>query len=387
MFPAVHYGDRADAVSMNASDAISTLETRLATLLGRKHCVVTGRGATAIYLALRSLDRAVGKVVLPAVVCPSPASVSLYAGFEPVFCDIGLADFNLDPAALVRVLDTYPDVVAVMPVHLYGQAASMDEIAAIARARGLPVIEDAAQAFGGSYGDRPLGSLGDISIISFGHTKTLDTGWGGAALTDDDTLAGRMRAERMKLPGCPSNIDAFYAEYRRVYYALKPLADANPRLDELFLPLPGLFRDMHLFTLNEARVAPIHAALDRLPELVAARRAHARHYRAELASSGLHLPRFDAGAAPWRFSFLAGPGRAAGLTAALRAEGIDASNWYPALHRWYAAGRTQDENLFPNATCLAREVVNLWVEPRLTATQVERTCALIRRHLQPAVAA
>jgi dTDP-4-amino-4,6-dideoxygalactose transaminase len=372
---------------MSSSDAVFTLESRLAALLGRKHCIVAGRGATAIYLALRALGRPAGKVVLPAVVCPSPASVSLYAGFEPVFCDISLDDFNMDPAALSRVLDTHPDAVAVMPVHLYGQAAPMREITALARARGLPVIEDAAQAFGGSHGDRALGSLGDISIISFGHTKTLDTGWGGAALTDDDALAERMRAECSRLPACPANINTLYAEYRRVYYALKPLVDANPRLDELFLPLPGLFRDMHLFTLDAARVAPIHAALDRLPELVAARRAHARQYRAELAAVDLHLPRFDAGDAPWRFSFLAGGGRAGGLTAALRAEGIDASNWYPALHRWYAAGRKQDEALFPNATRLTREVVNLWVEPRLTAAQVERTSALIRRHLQAAVAA
>ncbi len=372
---------------MSVADSLSALETRLATMLGRKHCIVAGRGATAIFLALRALDRPTGKIVLPAVVCPSPASVALYAGFEPIFCDISLEDFNLDPAALTQVLATHPDVVAVMPVHLYGQAAPMDEITAIARARGLWVIEDAAQAFGGSYRAQPLGSLGDISIISFGHTKTLDTGWGGAALTDDDALAERMRVERTKLPFCPANIDALYGEYRRVYYALKPLADANPRYDELFLPLPGLFRDLHLFTLDAARVAPIHAALDRLPDLVAARRAHAGYYRAELESAGLHLPRSDAGAAPWRFSFLAGAGRAEGLTSALRAVGMEASNWYPALHRWYAAGRAQDEKLFPNATRLTREIVNLWVEPRLTAAQRERTCALIRRHLVPAVAA
>jgi dTDP-4-amino-4,6-dideoxygalactose transaminase len=363
------------------------LESRLAGLFGRRHCVAVGRGATALYLALRALGRPSGKVVLPAVVCPSPASVTLYAGLEPVFCDISLDDFNLDPASLVRVLDRHPDAVAVMPVHLYGQAAPMETITAIARARGLAVIEDAAQAVGGSCQGRPLGSFGDISILSFGHTKTLDTGWGGAALTDDDGHAERMRAARDELPACPANLNELYAEYRRVYYALKPLAVANPRLDELFLPLPGLFRDMHLFTLDESRVAPIQAALDRLPALVAARRQHARLYREELAGTDLHLPREDAAAAPWRFSFLAGSDRAPALTAALRTAGIDASNWYPALHRWYAAGRRQDEALFPNARRLTREIVNLWVEPRLTAADIARTCAVIRGHLQPAVAA
>lgn len=366
---------------MTATDPIAELEHRLARLVGRRHCVVAGRGATAIYLALRALGHTGGKVVLPAVLCPSPANVTLYAGLEPVFCDISLTDFNLDPATLRRVLAQHDDIVAVMPVHLYGQGAPMAEITAIAREHGISVVEDAAQAFGGSQAGRALGAWGDVSIISFGHTKTLDVGWGGAALTDDDGLARRMREARGALPACPVHIDSLYAEYRRVYYALKPLVDTNPRLEELMLPLPGLFRDMHLFTLDPLRAAPIARALDELPARVEARRARAAWYRDALAGTDLVLPRADAEAAPWRFSFLAGEGRAASLTAALRAAGIDASNWYPALHRWYAAGRRQPEDQFPHAARLTREVVNLWVEPRLSRDQIEQTGALIRRQL------
>jgi dTDP-4-amino-4,6-dideoxygalactose transaminase len=367
---------------MTTSATIQGLEARLCAMLGRRHCVVAGRGAAAIYLSLRALGRSSGKVVLPAVTCPSTANVSLYAGLEPIFCDISLENFNLDPAALTKTLEAHPDVVAVMPIHLYGQAAPMDEIIAISKLRCLPVIEDAAQAMGGSYHGRPLGSLGDVSIVSFGHTKTLDVGWGGAALTDDDVLADRMRAEREKLPSCPPNIDMLYAEYRRVYYALRALVEVSPRLEELFLPVPGLYRDMHLFTLAPDKVAPILEALENLPALVAVRRAHALHYRLGLVSVGVHLPRFDEEAVPWRFSFLVGEGRAGSLTAALRASGIDVSNWYPALNRWYYSGRKQDRHLFPNADRLTREVVNLWVEPRLTAKEIELTCAQVANTLQ-----
>jgi dTDP-4-amino-4,6-dideoxygalactose transaminase len=370
---------------MSSPDVISELETRLARLLGRRHCVLAGRGAAAIYLALRGLGRERGKVVLPAVVCPSPANVTLYAGFKPVFCDINLDDFNMDPASLTRVLDAHPDAVAVMPVHLYGQTAPMDEIRAIANARGLPVVEDAAQAFGSVYRGKLAGSLGDISIISFGHTKLLDTGWGGAALTDDDRIAARMRQECADLPRCPTHIAALYAQYRRVYYALEPLAKSDPRLEELFAPVPDLFRDMHLFGLEETRVEAIASALDRYLSLAEARRVRADHYRRELELSGVHLPRHDPEAVLWRFSFLVGSGRAAGLTAMLRAEGIDASNWYPTLHRRYA-GSTQSDVLFPNALRLSAEVVNLWVEPRISETQIKRTCDLIRRHLHLAAA-
>jgi len=176
-----------------ATDVVRQLEDRLCAYFGRKHCCVTGRGATAIYLALRALPLKAGKVVLPAVVCPSPANAAMYAGFDPTFCDVSLQDYNMDVSSLEQVLSQYDDVVAVMPVHLYGYPADMDEIIGVARRKGLYVIEDAAQAMGGKYKGKKLGSLGDMSIISFGHTKILDIGWGGAVLTDDEGLAKGIR--------------------------------------------------------------------------------------------------------------------------------------------------------------------------------------------------
>jgi dTDP-4-amino-4,6-dideoxygalactose transaminase len=115
------------------------LEQALASRLRRKHCVLTGRAASAIYIALKALDLGAGKVVMPTVGCPSPASVTLYSGHHPVFCDVRLQDFNLCPEALRQVLSDHPDVVAIMPVHLYGQAAPMRQILDVAAAHNLPV--------------------------------------------------------------------------------------------------------------------------------------------------------------------------------------------------------------------------------------------------------
>ena len=119
------------------TSAHERLEARLCAYLGRKHCIVVGRGATAIYLALRALPVRRGKVVLPSILCPSPANVTLYTGFEPIFCDISLADFSMDPASLQQVLSMHDDIVAIMPVHMNGQAAPMAEITALARQRGI----------------------------------------------------------------------------------------------------------------------------------------------------------------------------------------------------------------------------------------------------------
>ena len=355
------------------------LEETLARRLGRKHCVLTGRGASAIYLALKALPGKPGKVVVPAIACPSPASVPLYAGWEPVFCDISLRDFNMCPDSLQGVLDKHRDVSAIMPVHLYGQAAPMEEILTIAAAHGLPVIEDAAQALGASYHGRPLGAWGDVSIISFGHTKTLDIGWGGAALTDDDKIAAKLRSESAILPSRPPHIARLFEEWRKTYYALIALAEMNPDLHALFLPLPEIFREMYLFGLEDNFVPSILSALDDLEIRVTARRKHARAYRAGLQHPALHHPLLDENDAPWRYSFLAGKGLQKKLVQALRDAGIDASTCYPSLHRWYAAGRTQDPAYLQNALRLESEVVNLWVNPDLPGERIEQTCDLIQR--------
>jgi dTDP-4-amino-4,6-dideoxygalactose transaminase len=262
-------------------------------------------------------------------------------------------------------------------VHLNGQAAPMAEINEIARRRGVPVIEDAAQALGGSYRGKPLGALGDISILSFGHTKTLDVGWGGAALTDDDTLAARMREELRTLPPCPANIGDLYAEYRQVYYALKPLTELNPQLNALFLPLPEIYRAMHLFKLAEDKVDPILTALDELDSRVEARRANARAYRQQLQHPDLQHPTLDEHDAPWRYSFLVRSDRQKEITAALRAERIDVSNWYSPLHPCYASDRAQDPALFPNADFYGRHVINLWVDPGTPPEKIRRTSGRI----------
>jgi len=357
------------------------LEQALAARLNRKHCVLTGRAASAIHIALKALDLRPGKVVVPTVSCPSPASVPLYSGHQPIFCDVSLRDFNMCPESLQRVLSDHPDVSAIMPVHLYGQAAPMPEILKIASAHGLPVIEDAAQALGASLEGKPLGSWGDVSVVSFGHTKTLDVGWGGAALTDDDALAGRLRQEATLLPAKPAHINLLFEQWRRVYYGLIQLTEMNEALHALFLPLPEIFRDIYLFALDEGVSSDVLDALPHLDEYIAARRAYARAYRAGLQHPALQHPEMDAGNAPWRYSFLVSNGLQKSVTDALRAEKIDASNWYLPLHRWYVSGRAQDRELFSNANRLAAEVVNLWVAPNLPARRLEQTCEVIHKVL------
>jgi len=357
-----------------SANTLTELEERLATFVGRKHCCLVGRGATAIYLALRALPVRSGKVVVPAIMCPSPVNAVLYAGLEPVFCDIALDDYNMDISSLERLLEMHDDIVAIMPVHLYGHPGDLESIQKIASERGLFVIEDAAQALGAEYSGRQVGSFGDFSILSFGHTKIVDAGWGGAVLCDDDFFAASVRHTLTDVPERPSDIARKSASYRAAYYALQSLCEMDERLNDLYLPFPSIYRDMYLFRISPDIPERISAGLDLLPEIVEKRCRNAREYDRLLSHPFIRKPTYRHAGVPWRFSFLLNVAEQRAVTSELRAAKIDVSNWYPPLYRWYPSGKVQPQTMFPNADFLGKHVINLWVDPDLELGSIRRTC-------------
>jgi dTDP-4-amino-4,6-dideoxygalactose transaminase len=366
---------------------IDRLEREIAGYVGRRRCVLTGRGASAIYIALQSLPRRAGKVVLPAILCPSPANVTLYAGFEPLFCDVSPADYNLDPQALRGLLQRHDDVAAIMPAHIYGHPAAIEEIAGIAAERGIPLIEDAAQSLGGEIGGRRMGGFGAMSILSFGHTKIIDAGGGGAVLTDDEALAEALRHHAGRLPAQPANHRDRAEQYRRTYYEWRALAAKDSTQNDRFLEMPAKFRDLYLYRAEGAWIAALGAAFPALDRIVAARRNTCDAFVELLAGDPrLALPERRSGGVPWRFTFLVDGAAQGPVTAALRAQGIDVSNWYPSLHRWYAVGKAQGDDAFPVARRVEARVVNLWVEPPKDAAYAKSVGMALKNALRRAAA-
>jgi len=176
-----------------------------------------------------------GKVIIPAVIAPSVPSVVLYSGYEPVFCDISRYDYNMDIDSLKKVIENYDDIKGLIAVHLYGQPLDMDKILKIAEEYDLFVIEDAAQTLGGEYKNRKLGSFGDASILSFGHTKIIDKARAGAVLTDRDDVYNLVKKELSNIPPYQKEIENRKALYSKVYYTLQPLL-LDYKLDDLFIP-------------------------------------------------------------------------------------------------------------------------------------------------------
>ncbi|HXF71113.1 MAG TPA: DegT/DnrJ/EryC1/StrS family aminotransferase [Actinomycetota bacterium] len=188
---------------------IAALERDWAAYLGRNHCVATNSGTAALHCALAAVGVRPGdEVIVPAFTFVATALSVLHQGARPVFCDVDPRTFNLDPG---RVEELVTDrTTAIMPVHLHGLPADMDEILAIAERNGLAVVEDAAQAHGATYRGRKVGTLGACAGFSLNTTKTLPGGEGGLFVTDDEDawlVARRLSNFGEDVP--PAGADAF----------------------------------------------------------------------------------------------------------------------------------------------------------------------------------
>jgi len=175
---------------------VAEFERDFAAAVGAKHAIGVSSGTSALWLALVAAGIGPGDEVItvPNTFIATAEAVSL-CGATPVFVDIDESTYTMDPALLERAIT--PRTKAVIPVHLFGQTADMDPILDVARAHGLMVLEDAAQAHGARYLGRPAGSMGDAAAFSFYPGKNLGAyGEAGAVVTNDALLAERIRMLR-----------------------------------------------------------------------------------------------------------------------------------------------------------------------------------------------
>jgi dTDP-4-amino-4,6-dideoxygalactose transaminase len=170
------------------------LERRFADLCGVRHAIATSSGTTALHLALMAHGIGPGDEVIttPFTFIASVNSI-LFTAATPVFADIEESTFNIDPQQVRRAIT--PRTKAIMPVHLYGQLADMDELQALAREHNLILIEDACQAVGATYKGQRAGSFG-TGVFSLYATKNVMAGEGGMITTNDDEVAARCRLLR-----------------------------------------------------------------------------------------------------------------------------------------------------------------------------------------------
>jgi len=177
----------------NNGPLVEEFERTVADFLGVKHCVAMCNGTIALEIAIRALGLG-GEVIVPSYTFVATAHALYWQGITPVFADIDPRTHNLDPDAVRRMIT--PRTTGIIGVHLWGRAAPVSELQAVAEENGLKLMFDAAHAFGCSYQGQMIGKFGSAEVLSFHATKFFNTFEGGAVVTDDDDMAGKMRLMR-----------------------------------------------------------------------------------------------------------------------------------------------------------------------------------------------
>jgi dTDP-4-amino-4,6-dideoxygalactose transaminase len=227
--------------SFRGGKTVHEFEEAFALYVGAKYAIATTSGTTALHTSVAALGLAPDdEVLVPAMTFVSTASVVVQEGASVVFVDVD-DTYCMDPVDLESKITSHTK--AIIPVHLYGQPAKMDEINDIAKKHGLIVIEDACQSHGALYNSKKTGSLGDIGCFSFYQTKNMTCGEGGMITTSDEGLYKKLRLRREH--GSPSDSSTWY-NYTVLGY--------NYNMTEMQAAV-GLVQLRKLDAMNQGRVA------------------------------------------------------------------------------------------------------------------------------------
>ena len=185
---------------------VTELEEAFAAVIGTKHCAAVSSGSAALMCALAGLGVGPGdEVIVPAYTWIASASAVVAMGAVPILAEVD-ESLTLDPMDVRRKISPYTK--AIIPVHMRGAPSQMDELMAIAREHKLPVLEDVAQADGGSYHGQRLGSVGDVGAFSLQFNKILTCGEGGMVTTNDDDILRRVLMYNDVVGGQRNNVPA-----------------------------------------------------------------------------------------------------------------------------------------------------------------------------------
>lgn len=326
---------------------VERFETEFAEALGVPHCVSCANGTDALYIAMHALGVQPGdEVITTAHSWIATSETVTQAGGRVVFCDTERDSFNIDAAQIEAKITAR--TVGIIPVHLYGQAADMDAIMAIAKKHGLWVIEDCAQAHLARYKDRLVGTFGQAAIFSFYPGKNLGAmGDAGAVVTGDRDLAQRM---------------AMFARHGGLTKGEHRIEGINSRLDGM-------------------QAAILSVKLRHLDAWTRARHDKAAIYNASLAGiTGLETPLEGEGREHVYHLYVVRHDRRDELAAHLAAAGIQTVINYPValpfLPAYQRFGHVSED--FPNAWANQGRILSLPIFPEMTDSQQAQVAEAIR---------
>ena len=193
---------------------VNKFEEELSQYVGAKCGAALSAGTAAIHMALKALDIKEGDIVFcSSLTFSATANPIIYQNATPVFIDCDRETWNMDPEALKKAFEKYPNPKAVVIVHLYGTPAKMDEIMAICNEHNVPLVEDAAESLGATYKGKQTGTFGKYGIFSFNGNKIITTSGGGMLVSDDEE-----RIQKVRFWATQSRDKARYYQHSEIGY-------------------------------------------------------------------------------------------------------------------------------------------------------------------------
>jgi dTDP-4-amino-4,6-dideoxygalactose transaminase len=341
----------------NGGPFVREFERRIADTVGVKHCIAMCNATVALEIAIRALELT-GEVIVPSFTFIATAHALQWQQITPVFCDIDKATHNINPEKIESLITAR--TTGILAVHLWGRPCEIDQLQALADKHNLKLLFDAAHGFGCRYRGRKIGGFGDAEVFSFHATKFVNSGEGGAVLTNDDVLADRMRL--MKNFG--------FSDYDKVIYI-----GTNGKMNEICAAM-GLTN------------------LESLDDFIRTNRANFDTYQENLKGiPGLSLQEYKEENTPnYQYVVTEIDAQTCGLTrdqilTVLHAENVLARRYfYPGVHRMepYRTDFPQANLRLPETEALVTRVLHLPTGTGVTRNDIQKICGIIRSAVQQA---
>lgn len=344
--------------------------------------LVLDRAFLGLYIAFKTIKEATkkNKIIFTSMTCPSPVFAAVLAGCEPVFVDINMSNYLMDFMQVKMILENDQNVAAVVYIYIFGHVSedvyALRELTAKAN---VYLIEDVAQAFGSEICGQAAGTIGDLSVFSFGYSKQIDAGGGGALMLNSDNFSIDTFSQQLNNVVRFEPSAALAKKYHQDFYSIRLQGLENSQTYRRYADFPFQYRQLYFKKISvDWGIAKTKLSMFVTHKEKARRNTKAATYHRAFSAKKFHdklfLPVLNDGVCIYRYTFLAKDREdAARLSGFLRDHGVHCSNLYIPISRIY-----HDEG-FPKAVDFAKRVINLWVDDLADDQYIEKTIQLMNK--------
>ncbi|MFC1907387.1 DegT/DnrJ/EryC1/StrS family aminotransferase [Chloroflexota bacterium] len=350
----------------------------LSDFIQREYVAWTGRGSSAMYALLKTMDYRERQIVVPNNICWSVIATVILSGNEPYFVDIDNRSQSISPEELEKI--ALPHGTIIIYPHMYGICHRIEEISLICNRKGWFLLEDCAPSLGSRTNGTPAGCFGEASIFSFGLGKIIDCGGGGAIAVNDRSLHESISKTLSTLPGRPDEFELQNRLYSALFKHLYQLPIEKVDLSPMYLALVQTFRSTFVFHMEDPGLVDISLALEKLDENIRQRLANAAKFEKLFSEAGIPVMPYPDGSVYWRLNIFFPETERNTLLAVLHANNLNASSWYPPADLCYKPRASTELDRYPNSDRVGRQILNFWVNDEIDEQYINTVSRIVIEH-------